>query len=128
MTVLKIACLGMAGMMTGLLMKEMKSPFAVPVSLITCVLIAFFTLHRLEIVVDIRQSMEQMTSLKTAWFQILMKIAGIAYLTDISASLCKDAGYQAIAGQIELFGKLSVLAVSSPVILALMETVSSAWS
>ena len=46
MTVLKIACLGMAGMMTGLLMKEMKSPFAVPVSLLTCILIAFFTLRR----------------------------------------------------------------------------------
>ena len=32
-----------------------------------------------------------------------------------------DAGYQAIAGQIEIFGKLTILAVSMPILLALLE-------
>ena len=30
----------------------------------------------------------------------------------------EDAGYKAIAGQIEVFGKLSVLAVSAPILIA----------
>ena len=37
--------------------------------------------------------------------------------------LCKDAGYSSIAGQIELLARLAVLAVSMPVLLALLETV-----
>ena len=46
-----------------------------------------------------------------------------AGISEFSANLCKDAGYQAVAGQIEMFGKLSILAISMPVILVLLETI-----
>ena len=61
----------------------------------------------------------------TGWFEILLKITGITYLADFSANMCRDAGYSAIGGQIEIFGKISILAISSPVILALVETIRS---
>lgn len=125
MTMLKIGCLGVSGVLLGLLLKEMKSPFASFISLGTCVLIAFFGLCKLEFVVEMIDTMEQYISLKTAWFQILMKITGITYLADFSSNMCKDAGYSAIAGQIEIFGKISILAISSPIILALIETMHS---
>lgn len=125
MTMLKIGCLGVAGVLCAMLLKEMKSTFAAMISFATCVLIAFYGLCRLEFVVDMIASMEQYISLKTAWFQILLKITGITYLADFSSNLCKDAGYSAIAGQIEIFGKISILAISSPIILALVETIHS---
>ena len=40
-----------------------------------------------------------------------------------SSGICKDAGYQAIAAQIEIFGKLAILVVGMPVLLALLETI-----
>ena len=46
-------------------------------------------------------------------------------MSQIFRHVSEDAGYKAIAGQIEVFGKLSVLAVSAPILLALLETVSS---
>lgn len=125
MTMLKIGCLGLTGVLCALLLKEMKSPFAAFISLGTCVLIAFFGLCRLDFVVDMIATMEQFISLKTAWFQILLKITGITYLADFSSNMCKDAGYSAIASQIEIFGKISILAISSPIILALVETIHS---
>ena len=36
--------------------------------------------------------------------------------------ICKDAGYGTLAGQIRIFSKLSILAVSMPVLIALLET------
>lgn len=48
---------------------------------------------------------------------------GIAYVGQFSAGICKDAGYSAIAGQIEIFSKLSILVLSMPVLMALMETI-----
>ena len=125
MTMLKIGCLGLSGVICALLLKEMKSPFSAFISLGTCILIAFFGLCRLDLVVDMISSMEQYITLKTAWVQILLKITGITYLADFSSNLCKDAGYSAIAGQIEIFGKISILAISSPIILALIETIHS---
>ena len=54
----------------------------------------------------------------------LMKIMGITYISDFSANLCRDAGYLAIAGQIEFFGKISILTISTPIILALLDTIA----
>lgn len=122
---LKIGCLGISGVICALFLKEIRSPFSDFISLGTCILIAFFGLRRLDLVVEMINSMQQYITLKTAWFEILLKITGITYLSDFSANLCKDAGYSAIAGQIEIFGKISVLAISSPIILALVETLHS---
>ena len=48
---------------------------------------------------------------------------GITYIAEFSSGLCKDAGYGSLGSQIEIFGKLSVLAVSMPILLALLDTV-----
>ena len=36
--------------------------------------------------------------------------------------ICKDAGYSAVGTQVEMVGKLAILAVSAPVVLSLVET------
>ena len=46
------------------------------------------------------------------------------FLAEFSANICKDAGCNAMAGQIELFGKISVLVTGMPVVLALFETLN----
>lgn len=52
----------------------------------------------------------------------LFKVVGMTYVCDISGSLCKDAGYGAVASQIELLGKMSVLAAGLPILLSLVES------
>ena len=52
----------------------------------------------------------------------LLKMVGITYIAEFASGICKDAGYSALGVQIEMFGKLSILAVSAPVLLALFET------
>ena len=47
----------------------------------------------------------------------------IIYVAQFAAEICKDAGYGAVGSQIELFGKVSILFVSMPVLLALLQTV-----
>ena len=49
-------------------------------------------------------------------------MTGISYVAEFSSGICRDAGYGAIGKQIEIFGKLSILAVSMPIVLALLET------
>ena len=50
---------------------------------------------------------------------------GITYVAEFGANLCSDAGYKAVAEQIEFYGKLMVLAVSIPILMTLIETISS---
>ena len=53
----------------------------------------------------------------------MLKMIGITYIAEFSSSICKDAGYQTIAVQIEIFCKLTILALGMPVLLALLETI-----
>ena len=65
---------------------------------------------------DALTTLQKAVNLKDSYLKVLLKMAGITYLADFSASLCQDAGYSAIAGQIEFFGKIMLLAVSIPII------------
>lgn len=49
-------------------------------------------------------------------------MTGITYSAEFASGICKDAGYASLGKQIEIFGKLTILAVSMPVLLALFGT------
>ncbi len=53
---------------------------------------------------------------------ILIKITGISFLTEFASSVCKDAGETAIANKVDLSGKVIIVAISIPIISALLET------
>lgn len=125
MNMIKIACLGLTGVLMGLFLKQIKSPFAEIISLATCLLIIFYGVTRLSFVLELIDTLDSYISVQKDYFQILLKIIGITYVADFSSDICRDAGYSAIAGQIEIFGKISILAISSPIILALLETIYS---
>lgn len=55
------------------------------------------------------QTVQESLPLQAGYFKILLKIIGITYIAEFASDLCKDAGYTTIAGQIQMFGKLSVL-------------------
>jgi stage III sporulation protein AD len=63
--------------------------------------------------------------MNTIYITTLIKIIGITYVAEFASGICKDAGYSAIAGQIEVFAKIAVMALSMPVLIALLETIDS---
>ena len=63
-----------------------------------------------------------MISMEETYFVQLLKMLGVAYIAEFSSAICKDAGHQSIAGMLELFAKLSIIALSIPSLLFLIET------
>lgn len=124
MDMLKIAVLGICGMLLAILMKETKMQFAILVSITVCIVIFFYTLSRLSELTSVFGTLTEYMILKSAYMEILLKIVGIAYIADFSANICKDAGFSALSGQIEVFGKISILTISTPVVLALLDTIA----
>lgn len=122
---LKIGILGVVGVLTALFVKEVKPQFAVFISITTGMLIFFYAVSRLTFLTEAVETFSSYINLKASYLTTLLKIVGITYIADFSSNLCKDAGFQAIAGQIEFFGKISVLAISTPVLLALMDVIQN---
>ena len=86
-----------------------------------CVIFFYGTL-RLRGILEGMQKIQNMIRINPVYLNTLLKMTGITYIAEFSSGICKDAGYGALGTQIEIFGKLSILAVSLPVILALLDT------
>lgn len=122
MDIIKIAALGFTGTLLGIMLKGQKKEYELLISMGVCLCIFYFVITKLEIVLSVISRMQDYVKIDTGYTGLLLKMIGITYVAEFSANLCKDAGYQAIAGQIEMFGKLSILAISMPVLVVLLET------
>ena len=83
----------------------------------------FCIAEKLELFLRAVEEIRSFLTIDTEYLAIMMKMIGITYIAQFSSGICKDAGYQTIAAQIEIFSKLSILAVGMPVLLALLETI-----
>lgn len=122
---LKIAIAGIVGVLFAVQMRSVRPEYAVYIGMVTCVILFYCGVSRLTIVVDTLNSIQNYVTISDIYVKILLKIIGVTYIAEFSSAICRDAGYQAVAGQIEVFSKLVILAVSMPVLQALLETIDS---
>jgi len=121
---IQIAALGIVAMLLATLFKKGKEEYSLYISLAACFLILLWGISKLQVILDAINKLQGYINLNKSYIGILIKIIGITYITEISSSLCKDSGYQAISDQIEIVGKLTILAISMPIILSILETIN----
>lgn len=120
---IQAAMIGITGVFLALQIRHTKPEYAVYLSVATGILLLFLAAEKLEIVVQNVKLIQGSISMQTSYIQALLKIIGITYISEFAADICKDAGYATIAGQIGVFAKLSILAISMPIVTALLDTI-----
>lgn len=123
MDIMKIAVLGVAGTLLAVQFKGGKSEYGIYICTAVSLLIFFLAAGRIRAVLDQVRQITAYIDLAPAYMEMLIKMLGITFAAEFSSALCKDAGYQTIAQQIEVFAKLAVLVLGMPVVLALLETI-----
>ncbi len=74
------------------------------------------------------QALFERTNLPSAYLTILWKALGICYLTGIAGDLCQDCGESALARTVELWGRLSLVLLSLPLLETLLQMVTEVLS
>ena len=123
MNSIQIALLGVVGTLLALQFKSGKSEYGIYVSLAVSLFLFLCMLSRLEIFVRTVKKIADYIKLDAGQMSILLKMAGVTYVAEFASGICKDAGYQNIAVQIEIFTKLTILAIGMPVLLFLLELI-----
>lgn len=80
-------------------------------------------LGRLKVIVSGLRDITAAIDIDKTYIVMLIKLIGIAYICEFAASISKDAGFGAVASQIELIGKLTMLMVSMPILIKLVESI-----
>ena len=113
----------MVAVLLAIQLKGGRAEYGFLINLAAGIFLFFCIVGKLEVFIRAVEQIQSFLTLDTEYIAIMLKMVGITYIAQFSSGICKDAGYQAIAAQIEIFGKLAILVVGMPVLLALLETI-----
>ena len=123
MSMIQAGIIGVIGAVLAIQLKAGRAEYGIYVCVAAGVILFSMIVDRLGIFI---RTVEQITSyinLDAEYLATLFKMIGVTYIAEFSAGICRDAGYQTLAGQIEIFGKLTILVMGLPVLLALLQTI-----
>lgn len=121
--IIKIIGIGLVALVIIIILKQYKPEYAIYVSIIAGILILFFAIEKLTGIIGLLQSISNKTYINQQFLGILLKITGIAFLTEFAVSVCSDAGEKAIASKIEIGSKVIIITMSMPIITSLLELI-----
>lgn len=123
MDIIKIIGVGLIAVIIIVIIKQYRPEFTIYVSLMAGALIIMLIMDKISPVIDLLTSLSNKTAVNQEFLILLIKITGIAFLTEFAVSICKDSGETAIANKIDMGGKVIIISMSIPIISSLLETI-----
>ncbi len=123
MEVIRIISIALIGLIIIVLLKQYKPEFAIYISLLIGILILLLVMDKLSGIIQMIQSIANKSNINNEFISILLKITGIAFLSEFAISICKDSGEAAIANKIEIGTKIIIISISIPIISSLLEII-----
>ena len=123
MDIIKIIGIAFVSVIIIVILKQYRPEFAIYASILAGVLILTLASNTLSGIIDMIKSISSKTNINSQFLMILIKITGIAILTEFAVSVCKDSEESAIASKVDIGGKIIIISMSIPIINALIETV-----
>lgn len=120
--IFQIGLIGVAAALLATFIKKERSEIALLIGIVAGVIIFFYVITQLSVVIGFVSELLDMVELEETYYLQLLKMLGVAYVAEFASAICKDAGHQSIAGMIELFAKISIVALSIPGLVFLVET------
>lgn len=123
MDIIKISLLGICGVILGFFLKETRPEYGGLVTLGIGVMILGLAVGKIQYIFEVIEKLKDSLPVDGSYAATLIKMVGITYIGQFSAGICRDAGHQATAGQIDLFCRLSIMVLSLPILMALLDTI-----
>ena len=121
----KVGFLGIAGVLLAVQFRGSKPEYASYIGLAVSIIIFCFSMRQMETITGQFMKIRSYLSGSEEYLSILFRVIGITYICEFSSDICRDAGYQAVAGQIEVLGKLVVMCAGLPILFAVIEQIQS---
>lgn len=125
MMILKVIGFVFIALFFYLLFKDKRSDIAMLLVLGAGILVFIFCLSQFKQVVDFINTMAQKAGIDSVYIGIVLKIVAIAYISSFASEICKDAGAGSLSSKVELAGKLFILVLSVPILMAVLNSIIS---
>lgn len=123
MEIFKIVSFAFISLFLILFFKNNREDIVVNISIIAGVLIFLFMLNKINAIFVFLQTMAIKANIDTIYLNTVIKIIGIAYIASFCSEICKDAGANSIASKVEFSGKILILFLAIPILMAVLEAI-----
>ena len=123
MDILKVAAVGISAVFLSAAVKKDSPHFSLLIGLAAGVIIIFMIAEPVREVFYTLKKLSEESGVNSAYIAIVLKVIGIAYISEFAAELSQDAGEASIGVKIELAGKILIMAVSAPILISLTDVV-----
>ncbi len=110
------AVLAVTSAFFALYLKSVRSDYALLVTLASVIFILASIMPRVVMLTEDIVSFADKSSISFSYVGPVLKIIGIAYITEIASDICSDAGEKAMASHVEAFGKVTAAVIAMPII------------
>jgi len=122
-SVLKLFGLGLVTALLALVVRKQAPELALTLSLCACAVGVGLILSWVEPILDLARDLARRADLDPELTTPVLRCLGLGLLTELSAAVCADAGQSALAKLVELGGGVLCLAVSLPLLQAMLALV-----
>jgi len=123
MEIFQIVGLALVAAVLSVLLKGQKPELAIQISIVTGVIIFIMMVSRVSAVLVLLQELANRVNIDLVYLTTVLKIIGIAYVTTFGAEICRYAGESAIASKIEFAGKILIMILAIPILMAVLEII-----
>ena len=123
MEITKIIGIGLTTLIIIVILKQYRPEFALYTSIIAGIFILVLSLNNISGVIGMLKDLSSKANINSNFLGIILKITGIAILTEFAVSICQDSSESSIANKIDIGGKVIIITISLPIISTLLETI-----
>ena len=123
--IFKIVAVGLITCLATMIIKPVRSDFAIFIAITGCIIIIFLVIGYLTGIISTFKTIISSTGLDASLYKLLLKILGVAYLLEFTASICTDTGNGSLGDKILLGGKIVLMVMALPIIVSILDIVTS---
>ncbi|ABS42278.1 stage III sporulation protein AD [Clostridium botulinum] len=123
MEIIKIVAFAFISLFLILIFKGRRDDLAVQISIAAGVIIFLFLTSKITAILQFMQQLASKTNIDFIYLTTVFKILGIAYLATFCSEICKDAGENSLASKVEFAGKILILGLAIPILMAVLQSI-----
>ncbi|MBQ9706715.1 MAG: hypothetical protein IJV78_02360 [Clostridia bacterium] len=121
----KIVIIAIFAVITISPIKQIKSEFAIALSVGVSVVLMLMLFDELFNVVQIFYNLSDKAQIDSGIFSIVIKVVGIGYLAEFTNNVCVDANCKSVGDKVILASKIAILLCALPIVENLFELLFS---
>lgn len=123
MDIFKIIAIGFIGTIMVVTVKNVKPEYSIFIALATGAIIIIALSNKILDVINTFTQIADKSGLPSGVFNSILRIIGIGYITEYSASICEDNECVSIAKKIQFAGKITIFIMALPIITAIIDII-----